>query len=551
MNTLTRSRTGAWALAASAALSLLAACGGGGGSEPGSPPPITGNPPAALSLSAHGSSARTTSLAWSPAPGASGYTLERRTAGSAWAVIATLGAEDSAYLDDGLAQATTYSYKLSALGAPAAPAEHAATTTASAPLITAAPAALPAAPDTGEIGAAGGSVANAEGSVRLALPAGAVTARTAVSLQATSNPLPDGDGPGVQVRLAARPKQPLLLTMRYEAGMAPHADGMAVAVHRADGSWLSLPVTALDTAARTLSVAIAPALVAPAAATTATAGLQFHVVRYLNLRLSPRHASLETGQTQLFVPYARTEVQPCWDDAELGCLPALVVEPREIPLLNQKAGYQRQWFVFAEAGGTAALGTVTPRASSGAVYRAPQHTPTPNPVLVSFQSRHLKSGRTVTLSAAVTVEEPVWTMVLSGVLQQADDIGFSYSAQAVWTREQGSGGTLETYRASGTQSVHVINIVCTASPTPATVPLPPGALTIDRSVEPARYRLDVGSLWDTAISGTCPGGGFANVPLRVPGQLIVEGTVSGNGTKIEGTTSQNHITWNWSLSNQL
>ncbi|WP_325478031.1 hypothetical protein [Piscinibacter sp.] len=99
--------------------------------------------------------------------------------------------------------------------------------------------------------------------------------------------------------------------------------------------------------------------------------------------------------------------------------------------------------------------------------------------------------------------------------------------------------------------MQVIEIVCSATPSPATVPLPPGALTIDRSVQPARYRLDVGSVWDTMIAGTCPDGGFANVPARVPGQLIVEGTLSADGTRIEGTTSQSHVTWNWSLTNQL
>lgn len=93
-------------LLAAIGLSLLAACGGGGGS--GTPGNGNGtDTPVALSLTALGSSARTTSLAWTPVAGASGYTLERRTADSAWATIATLDAADDRYIDDGLVQETT------------------------------------------------------------------------------------------------------------------------------------------------------------------------------------------------------------------------------------------------------------------------------------------------------------------------------------------------------------------------------------------------------------------------------------------------------------
>ena len=83
------------------------------------------------------------------------------------------------------------------------------------------------------------------------------------------------------------------------------------------------------------------------------------------------------------------------------------------------------------------------------------------------------------------------------------------------------------------------------------MPLPPGALTIDASVDPPRYTLDVGSVWNTVITGVCPGHGTASVGMAVPGRLVVEGTVGGNGNRIEGTISQNHITWDWSLTSEL
>lgn len=548
-------------LLAAIGLSLLAACGGGGGS--GTPGNGNGtDTPVALSLTALGSSARTTSLAWTPVAGASGYTLERRTADSAWATIATLDAADDRYIDDGLVQETTYTYRLVAQGIAATPAEQAATTSADAPLVTAAAASLGGTPEAGELDAAGGSVASADGSVRVTLPAGALAARTTVSLQRTANPVPDGQGDGVRVHVDTMPSQPLTLTLRYDAALDANADGLGLALQRADGSWLSLPVTAIDKARRTLSATIAPSMAAretatglarPASARAAAAsvGLEFSVIKYLNFHLAPRESVVETGKTQLLVPYARTLVaigHICLPDEEFGCIPMPLLDKREIPFENQKAGYTRQWFVFADEGGTPALGTITPRATSGAVYQAPAQEPTPNPVIVSFRSTHQKSGRVLTLSASIRVREPVWTMTLHGVLEQSADIGFAFSAEAVWTRVPGSENT---YEATGTQSVHVINITCSGSASPGTVPLPPGALTIDRSVEPARYTLDVGSVWNSVVTGTCPGHGTASVGITVPGRLVVEGTVGGNGTTIEGTTSQNHITWDWALTNQL
>ncbi|HUG21559.1 fibronectin type III domain-containing protein [Piscinibacter sp.] len=118
-------------------LAALAACGGGSSPDTGAGPVDDGSgAPAALSLTAVGSSARTTSLSWTPASGASGYTLERRSADSAWTVIATLGPAEYSYVDDGLAQVTTYTYRVVAQGIGATTAEQAATTTAHAPVVT-------------------------------------------------------------------------------------------------------------------------------------------------------------------------------------------------------------------------------------------------------------------------------------------------------------------------------------------------------------------------------------------------------------------------------
>ena len=82
--------------------------------------------------------------------------------------------------------------------------------------------------------------------------------------------------------------------------------------------------------------------------------------------------------------------------------------------------------------------------------------------------------------------------------------------------------------------------------------LPPGLLKIDRSTQPATYQLDIGSLWNTTITGMCPGNpGSAEVPMTVPGQLQVQGQVSADGKLIQGRTVMGGIEWDWSFALDL
>ncbi|HET9207238.1 MAG TPA: hypothetical protein VFO28_13430, partial [Burkholderiaceae bacterium] len=80
--------TSAWAALPTLALGLLTACGGGGGASPaGDNNGNVTDAPVATPFVAVGSSARTASLGWKPVTGATGYTLERKTATAAFVPI--------------------------------------------------------------------------------------------------------------------------------------------------------------------------------------------------------------------------------------------------------------------------------------------------------------------------------------------------------------------------------------------------------------------------------------------------------------------------------
>ncbi|MBX3599674.1 MAG: fibronectin type III domain-containing protein [Rubrivivax sp.] len=550
-----RWRPKAWL--ASGALALLTACGGGGGT--GNEQAGDGGAAPAGGFLAVGSSARTASLHWTPVPGATGYTVERRAAAGAFVPVATLAADADSYLDDALAPNTAYTYRLVPTGTSARAAEQVATTSADLPVTSPAGAASGAAAEAA-VPATGGSVETAGGQARLLLAGGAVPAGTAVSLQPITNTAPGGQGAGVRVHVAAVPARPLTLVLRYDAALDGQADGLGVAVQRPDGSWLAAPVSSVDKAARTLTVQLPPALAgggvagvqaaaASRSATPARVSLDLDVVTYLDFYLSPRQATVRTGATQLLVPHARTLVatgRVCVPDATIGCLWMPILDTREVPFENSKAGYARRWVVFAEEGGTAALGTVTPRSGSGAVYRAPAQLPTPNPVLVSFVSTHERSGRTLTLTASIRVGEPVWTGIFAGAA--APGLPYRLAMQGVWTAVEGSNGTL--FHANGTQAIHEVPAGCRWQWTPDTVALPPGALTIDHGVDPPRYTLDVGSDWGTVNKVTC-NGQVIESHVTVPGRLQVQGTVGANGTRIEGEAEVNGVRWSWSMTSAL
>lgn len=556
---------------------MVSACGGGGGgtSGPTGGGGVTGQPdgagtpgtpapaPVTTVATALGSSARTVSIGWKPVAGTGGYRIERAANGQDWSALAELPDAAAQFVDSGLAPEHAYRYRLLARTDGHVMAEAAATTGAGTdqPLLTA------VAASAGEllrstVGPQGGRVATPDGSVAIEVPPGAFESPAELVLSRIGNTAPGGRGDGLALAVNQVPALPLVLQMSPPADRGEAASDSGLALQQADGSWLSLPVTGRDGAA--VRAALPPGLsfgASPATALRATAsaagsasngGIVAHVVRYERLYLSPQTASVPVDGRVVLTPYARTRVHvdDCDDKPEGDlCVPVPVLEPREVPLLNSKPGYRREWLVQDQVGGTPALGTIVASPGGpGASYVTPARKPSPNPVTVTFRSTHERSGRTLALQAQVTVTEPYWTGTARGTLGTAGgDIGFSFAADAIWSLPP-EGSIIDTYTAQGSQLVSVVNVSCTASATPSTTSLPPGALVIDRSTEPPTYALDVGSLWNTVITGTCPGHpGPSSVPMTVPGRLQVNGTVTANGRRIEGQARLNNIDWVWAL----
>lgn len=561
----------AWALAAALA---LAACGGGSRA----PDPSTGGglpgPAAPQRFAAVGTSAASVSLDWSTAAGTTRYRLQRQRSDGGYDDVADVPAGPARVVDTGLSPQTAYRYRLVAVDAPTQPlAEATTTTTDEVPPVTAAGAPEGEAhPQT--VGAAGGTVASADGRIAIQVPAGAWATGTAVTTQAVSNTAPDGVGPALNLRLSAVPAAPLSVRLRWDADQDALADGLRIGLQRPDGSWLSLPLTSVDRGTRTLQAEIPaevmplltlapPAAASRGAAPAADTGLvivDFTIVKYLGFKLKPAVARVRVGEGLTLVPVARVRGY----DAGIGlcetldpgieaCVIQPILETREIPLLNTKAGYDRRWYVFASEGGDATYGTIAPQGSVGARYQAPAEVPDPDTVLAALRSVHTATGRTVTIASAITIVDDVWVGSLSAV-DGPSSAGTTIHADAlvVWRRDRASeSGGKRVYRPVGDLHAWVTDDDCqvTVDPPTQAVSTDPRlvVLEIDDSTHPPSYQLRLVTFWNVMLHATCPKASTSTAGLAGWG-WEAQGRVSGDGTRIEGEGLQEQAQVSWSFS---
>jgi len=532
-----------------AATFTLAACGGGDGSSSGTGTGTGGTPTAVLNqpFDAVGSSARTVSLAWTPPAEAARYDIERRGASGDFVRIASVDAGSAAYLDSGLTEGATYSYRLAKVGsARSETAAKTATTTDDQAIVT--ERGTPLGEFTGRtLGTAGGTLSSHDGLVQVDIPAGAFAAETATETQPVENMAPEARADALRVRLAAAPRLPLTLKLRYDPAQDDEVDALRIAVQRPLGDWTSLPLAKVDRATRTLEARLPPEFLA-AAGSTAASGVEFHVAQYVAMTLLPREARVRVGDSIEFVPWAHVRGYetnaagcPLLPDGSSDCVMQPVLQARKLPLTNSKPGYDRYWRVNFIEGGNATLGTISTTGSIGARYTAPAHVPNPATVRVVFHTAHTASGRVLNLSSKVEI----WDDAFNGTLDAVDGPSSEGTtlfarAQSRWELDPATANQpVKRYKGSGNVKVWATDADCSAiNFSPDNSAIDTGSqmvsLEVDESRTPFTYKLTLVTFWTSTFSAQCNRGS-----ATLPGMLAgwgwqVEGTVANDGQLIVG-----------------
>lgn len=244
------------------------------------------------------------------------------------------------------------------------------------------------------VGAGGGTVATADGKVKLTFPAGALTADTTISIQPLTNNAPGGIGAAYRLEPSGQTfAQPVTLTFAYAdtdfAGSAPEVS--SVAFQTADGYWQWMDNPVLDTTAKTVSV-------------QTTHFSDWSHVRGFQLR--PPSATVKVGQSQqLKVAYcypsmiAGTDIDLAYLNLAYECDPNK--GEGAAPLIPLSA--INSWMVNGTAGGDATYGTISGD-KDGGIYVAPANKPTPNIVSVSADLATKARGKVLIVSSITIMD---------------------------------------------------------------------------------------------------------------------------------------------------
>ena len=248
---------------------------------------------------------------------------------------------------------------------------------------------------TATIGPSGGVLASADGRLQLTVPAGALAAPAALSIQPITN-LAWG-GVGAAYRLGPDGttfSKPATLTFSLSAANLTNASigAFAVATQDADGYWVWMPGVVRNAGPESLSV--------PTTHLSDYSPLQ-------GLQLSPLSASIDEGQTQAL------SIQDCCE----GCLddPADPLAPltKTFPCTAisgldpaREEIFTDNWSVNGTPGGNSTVGTIVngPMAIES-TYTAPSSAPNPPTVGASVDVTYRGSGKIVLVSQ-ITVGTP-------------------------------------------------------------------------------------------------------------------------------------------------
>ncbi len=211
-----------------------------------------------------------------------------------------------------------------------------------------------------KIGKEGGSIASSDGKVSLIFPQGALSKKTTISIQPTTNLAPNGNGKAYKmVPSGINFQKPVQIIFNYNEneieGNSPQLLGIAMQDEK--GQWFSLNKAVTDTVAKTLTVGIR------------------HFSSYVNFsraKINPAAARVKVnGSRRLQIVGAFTEDTD--EDAEL--IPLFI----EYPTMN--------WSVNEIHNGNSSIGIISVSQRGSAIFQAPAQIPQQNPVAVSVKEQ--------------------------------------------------------------------------------------------------------------------------------------------------------------------
>lgn len=386
-------------------------------------------------------------------------------------------------------------------------------------------------PASAIIGVGGGSLSAPDGKLTLTVPAGALAANTTISIQPISNNAHGKIGTAYRLTPDGQTfSQPVTLTFSYAdsdlEGSAP--EFLGAAFQTPAGFWKWLGTATVNTAAKTVSV-------------SSTHFTDFSAVRGLQIR--PPKKTVKPGAT------VALQIRLCYEafDGGLADLTTGLGNDCEADQGPSNVLTVDQWSVNGRLGGGGVFGTV---AGSGvsATYTAPANAPTPPTVAVSARVRVQGIGGLTLVASSITIAQDSWTGTSTSTFAPAN-----VSAEIIWTLDR-TVNNVSTYLPSGTVSVSGgIYAFCTVNPATWVIEPADGMLIVDYNTTPPTYYGGGTTSWPAGL--TCPPAPGAT-PIVVTGYYLggnggpqgtaAAGSVSGNGTVIEGTdTVAGGNVFNW------
>ena len=383
------------------------------------------------------------------------------------------------------------------------------------------------------IGAAGGSVRTPDGKIVVSIPAGALAANTAISIQPFTNTAPGKSG--VAYRLTPEGQtflQPITLRFRYTDDdlLGTAADFLGAAFQTAEGFWQWIGDPTVDPVAKTMSVALDHFTV---------------IAQVAEYQITPASKAVKTKGT------VGLTVRKCYESILVGL-------NGQAPIgsdCDNNTASQRdpsvsvnEWSVNSRLGGGDVFGRV---AGSGAtaIYTAPITVPIPNPVTVSARVHAPRSAlgeRNSLVVSIITITEDSWTGTGSAIYTAPPKTA---TAQVTWTLES-IVNNVATYTPTGTITVNQFLAPCIINPLSGTLDPALGKLIVDYNANPPAYHGNGVAQWPATVA--CPPG--PALPTTVTalyfgGIRNGQGFVSADGTTIEGSdTAPAGVTINWKFT---